>query len=876
MRGGAVIDRALEGLTAPQREAAMHVDGPLLVLAGPGSGKTRVITRRIAHLIGSGIPAWQIMALTFTNKAAAEMRERVDKFFGIREGEPNRATRGLTVTTFHSLGARLIRKYAEQARAQMGGLTPTFTIFDTSDQTATLKKALEQLNLSTANWPPRSVLSRISHAKNELIDAEAFAAQATEFQERTVAKIYERYQRLMRAANAADFDDLLVLTARVLRENAAVREECRERWQYLLIDEYQDTNRAQFMIASMLAGVGVPAIPTDPAQANAATPPPPPLHNICVVGDPDQSIYGWRGADITNILQFEKVFPKSKVIALGKNFRSTARIISAADTLIRNNTQRKHKDLFTSNMKGEKVEIVACRDEHHEASLVMDWLKRLKSESESGSPRANPSTEAQAPLSWKDMAVFYRTNALSRVMEDQLRNHGIPYVIARGTAFYDREEVKNALAYLRVVANPLDDVSLGRIINTPARGIGDTTIEKIEQWAAHNGGVPLFEALKRAPAAIELPARTVNAISKFVSMVEAWRGEDPDAPLLGSLAGSSLGDLVDRVVRESGLESMYRSGKTEEDAQRIENLAEVVSSAREFEQNYEPESDPAIKLGEVAASSSADVDESDNLAALADADGELIDNDTPSSIEGDSDDFDPLYVEALDQPSVHDLLRSYIERVTLVSDSDAIDPSLGAVTLMTLHAAKGLEFPVVAMIGLEEGCLPHSRGLESPAELEEERRLCFVGITRAMRRLLMTSSRYRTVRGVPERTIPSRFIDELPKDDVTIADQAGWNEPGWDDAGEGNRDRVEWGKSSYDFSRRGGVSSGGGGSSRGASGDRSLGGIQIGVKVRHPQFGIGTVKSVTPGAGARAQIQFREAGVKTLVLEYARLEVIPT
>ena len=399
-------------------------------------------------------------------------------------------------------------------------------------------------------------------------------------------------------------------------------------------------------------------------------------------------------------------------------------------------------------------------------------------------------------------------------------------------------------------------------MNTPARGIGDTTLEKIEQWAATNGNeggaVPLFEALRHAPALLGLPQRTLNSISKFVSMIEAWRGEDPDAPLLGSLAGSSLGDLVDRVVRESGLESMYRSGKTEEDEQRIENLAELVSSAREFEQNYQPESDPAMDVRELGGDADSEDDAPDDTAP------------TPPGPDN-ADDFDPLFVEALAQPSVHDLLRGYIERVTLVSDSDAIDPSLGAVTLMTLHAAKGLEFPVVAMIGLEEGCLPHARGLESPAELEEERRLCFVGITRAMRRLLMTSSRYRTVRGVPERTIPSRFIDELPKHDVTISDQAGWNEPGWDDAGEGNRDRVEWGKSSYDFSRRGGGGGAGGGGSR----HEPESAIRIGVKVRHPQFGIGTVRAVTPGAGARAQIQFREAGVKTLVLEYARLEVIP-
>ncbi len=835
MRGGAVIDNALKGLTDAQRQAVVHMDGPLLVLAGPGSGKTRVITRRIAHLIGSGIPPWQILALTFTNKAAAEMRERVDTFFGIDksavgpDGRPirPRQTRGLTITTFHSLCARLIRRHADEAKAQLGGLTPTFSIFDTSDQMSLVKKAIEQVNVSTSNFPPRGVLSRISAAKNELVDAEAFERDAADFSAKMVAKIFKAYQKLLRAANAADFDDLLVLTARVLRENEGVRNACRERWQYLLVDEYQDTNKAQFVIASMLAGAGtVPA--TGP-------------RNFCVVGDPDQSIYGWRGADLSNILQFEKVFSGAKVVPLGENFRSTKRIISSADALIRNNTQRKHKDLFTSNAQGEKIEIVACRDEHHEAAVVVDYLRARKEGSGTG-------TAAEACDSWSQMAVFYRTNALSRVMEDALRNSGIPYVIARGTAFYEREEVKNALAYLRVVANPNDDVSLERIVNTPSRGIGDTTLEKVQQWAATvgasgEGPMPLFQALREAPRQITppLPARTLNAIGKFVTMIDTWRGEEAGGGDLadsgasdgadlfaGTLAGTSLGDLVDRVIRESGLEAMYKAGKTEEDEQRLDNLAEVVSSAREFEENYQAESDPAMELGGKAERDEATErrsegedqatkprshegeEEDRNLISLLQGTNQGAPTPFPlplgggsqagsvslrdAETSGDADEDDPLYVEALDTPSVNDLLRGYLERVTLVSDSDAIDPSLGAVTLMTLHAAKGLEFPVVAMIGLEEGCLPHARGLESPSELEEERRLCFVGITRAMRRLLMTSSRYRTVRGVPERTISSRFLEELPAEHVLKSDQAGWQEPGWDEDGGEN---VQWGKSSY-------------------------------------------------------------------------------
>ncbi len=789
----------LAGMTEAQAKAVRHTEGALLVLAGPGSGKTRVITRRIAFLVYCGIPPWQILALTFTNKAAKEMRERVLHILGEQA-----AARGLTVTTFHALCARLLRKYA--TIAGLSGLDANFVIYDTDDQTTLIKKALEELNLSTSNWQPRSVLGRISNAKNELVDAETFASMADDFNGRMLAKIYAAYQKGLRAANAVDFDDLLVLTAKMLKTNAEVREDCRRRWRYLMIDEYQDTNKAQFVIAALLAG------DKDP--------------NICVVGDPDQSIYGWRGADIANILDFEKQYPKAVVIALGENFRSTKHIIGAADHLIRNNTLRKHKDLFTSNAMGEKIEVTICRDEHHEADLVVDWLKIRKGE-------ALRADEAPA---WKDMAVFYRTNALSRVVEDALRTEGIPYIIARGTTFYQREEVKRALAYLRVVANAADDVSLGRIINMPARGIGDTTLGKIEAWAGEHN-LRLFEALGRTSAGhgVEIGPKAATAIAKFVQMVDGWRGVAPPTPKDHlTLEGAeeirgSLASLVERVVAESGLEQMYRKGRTETDEERIENLAELVSSAAEFESNYSPESDPVVDVAMAATMPAVGDDRSAGEAAI----GTL------------------------------GLLRAYLERVSLVSDSDAIDPTQGAVTLMTLHAAKGLEFAVVAMIGLEERILPHSRVQENPKELEEERRLCFVGITRAMDRLMMTSSRYRTVRGLTERAIASRFIDELPREHVSISDQSEWNEAGWD----GDRsDRPA-------AARRGG----GGGSdstSRGSVTDSRGQRLSVGVRVRHPQFGIGEVVSVNGGVDARAQVKFREVGIKTLVLQYARLELI--
>ena len=821
-RGGMPgIEQILAGLTEPQARAVQHTEGPLLVLAGPGSGKTRVITRRIAYLIGNGIPAWQILAVTFTNKAAAEMRERVAHLLG--EGA---VTRGLTLTTFHALCARLLRKYAEVAK--IPGLTNTFAIYDTDDQTATLKKALETLNLSTSNWPPRSVLSAISTAKNDLIDASMYARQAFDFQSRTLAKIYEQYQKSLRAANAVDFDDLLLLTAQMLKNNAQVREECRRRWQYLLVDEYQDTNKAQFLIAAMLAGgagaLGGSGSPSPTDEAHGSESRATQSQNICVVGDPDQSIYGWRGADIANILQFEEHFPKAVTIALGENFRSTKNIIGAADKLIRGNKKRKHKEMFTSNETGQKIEVTICRDEHHEARLVCDWIRSLKEDSLGGTP-----------LAWKDFAIFYRTNALSRVMEDVLRNDGVPYTIARGTAYYQREEIKHALAYLRVVANPADEVSLLRIVNTPARGIGDTTLERVEALAAERGE-RVLDTLRIAGAALQLPTRAAGAITKFVQMVDGWAGIHEEGMLAMAAAEGSLAELVERVITESGLEEMYKKGG-ETEAERLENLAELVSSAREFEIEYDPANDPGADLP-----------------------------------------LNPDETLQMPAPSLLTLLRAYLERVTLVADADSVDPSQGAVTMMTLHAAKGLEFAGVAMIGLEEGLLPHSRVLENPNELEEERRLCFVGITRAMKRLLITSSRYRTVRGVTDRTMESRFLSELPKECVTVSDQAGFSEPGWDDDGDGGSRRGGGQQVSGDGPRfvpdgdgSAGLRSRGGGRVGGAKDSRGVP-LEVGCMVRHPQFGVGRIASISAGQDARAQVQFRQAGMKTLVLAYARLE----
>lgn len=829
----------LAGLTDPQKRAVLHERGPCLVLAAAGSGKTRVITRRIARLISRGAAPWSILALTFTNKAAGEMRERVHTVLG----HDPRYTRGLTVTTFHSLCARLLRRYAEDAH-----LKTDFTIYDSSDQMSLVKKVLEALQLSTTNWPPRSVLSAISTAKNDLVDAERYKAAASDFYTKTIANIYAGYQESLRKANAVDFDDLLVLTAKMLRESAAVRDACQQRWRHLLIDEYQDTNRAQFVIASLIAGTGShaaaanlpPGVEDDestPASKSSSGIGP----NIFVVGDPDQAIYGWRGADITNILDFEQHYPAAVVIPLGENFRSTTPILAVADTLIRNNKQRKHKDLFTRRAGGEKVEIVLCREEQHEAAMVVDWVKRLHEAGEispsaarnarraaAGSAGTAPASDQPSePVAWKDMAVFYRTNALSRVLEDAFRAAAIPYIIARGTAFYEREEIKNALAYLRVVANAADSVSLERIVNVPPRGLGDTSLAVVENFAAAER-IPLLEALRRSRELDAVSSRAQNAADRFVAMLDSWTG---GGTFMGASVSGSLADLVSRVIKESGLEGMYKklaeTGKSDADEARLENLDELISSARQFELEFDPAADPAQER---------------------DADG------SPSS----------------QVPPLLAMLRAYLESVTLVADADEVDPQQGAVTLMTLHAAKGLEFRAAAIVGLEEGLLPHSRALEAASQMEEERRLFFVGITRAMRRLLITSAAYRTFRGMPERTIPSRFLDELGNEHVRISDRAdtmsGLENTAWDDAQSPDDDtqrttpRAPAARSS---------------SPAHASGPRFVpdeaAPFAPGNVVRHPQFGEGVVVTVTVGPSARAKIRFRSVGEKTLVLEYARL-----
>ena len=747
-------DDLLAGLTAPQQEAVVHIDGPLLVLAGPGSGKTRVITRRVAHLVQRvGIAPWNILAITFTNKAAAEMRERVATLL------TDRQARSVTIATFHSLCARLLRQYADKL-----GLAPGYSIYDTADQKRAMKQALEDLEISTKNFPPATCLAAISNAKNELIGPDQFATSAANFYDRTIAKCYTRYSEILDKNNALDFDDLLLKTVQLMRQQPEVLDELRSRFQYVLIDEYQDTNHAQFMIANALASDH---------------------KNIMATGDPDQSIYAWRGADIRNILEFEDHYPDPTIVRLEQNYRSTRMILQTADALIRNNRGRKHKELWTENDEGEPVQLVTCYDERGEARWVADTFRELHD---------------QKGIPWGHMAVFYRVNSLSRVMEESLRDAGIPYQIARGTAFYDRKEIKDAVAYLRSIANPADEVNLLRIINTPARGISATTVKQMQAYSLAENK-PIDEVLANPLVLTSTNTRAQNAIAKFDKIVQGWKNTVEEDGVKEGVERTSLRYFVERVLRESGLEDHYRNDKSDPDGDRIENLGELVSAAQQFETEY------------------------------------IVD------IQADSDGRET------DAP-LQDKLLGFLERIALIADIDGLANSdQGQVTLMTLHAAKGLEFPAVAMIGFEDGMLPHQRANNDENELEEERRLAFVGITRAKQHLYLTHARSRTIFGQTQSTMRSRFFDELPEHALKKV------EP--EDDGFGDEHDPFAGRELRSTAAK----------------QASL--YPKGTKVRHPQFGIGEVLDVQAmGSITRASVRFNTHGRKTLILQYANLERI--
>ena len=747
----------LADLTPEQRAAVTATEGPVLILAGAGSGKTRVLTRRVAHLIEQGVEPHAILAITFTNKAAAEMRKRVEDATGRRLRDWGRLHHdGPTICTFHSLCLRVLRHYGD-----ILGVPRNFTIFDTSDQNRLMKAALKELDVSTTNFPPAKVLATVSNAKNALATAEEFASAASDFFQRTVARAFLKYEQLKAKNEALDFDDLILRTVTGLRDRPDVLKELQERFVYLHIDEYQDTNRAQYVLAHVLAD----------------------RHkNLCVVGDPDQSIYAWRGADLRNILDFEQDYPDATVVRLERNYRSTATILATADALIQNNTERKEKKLVPHHEGGEKVTLLACQDEHDEAQQVAERMKALKE---------------SAGFDWSDMAIFYRMNSLSRVVEAAMRSAKIPYQIARGTEFYSRKEIKDTLAYLRVIANPADEVSLLRIVNTPTRGIGDASVKSVQAFAVAKG-IGVWEAMTRVEEVGNVSTRGVGSMLKFVAMIEGWRArsekvaaglrpadEREAAPALFTESEDddhNLAELVTRVIRDSGLEAHYRKAGDDEQ-QQVENMLELASAAADF-------SDGRLAEGESAT------------------------------------------------------LEDFLNDVALMSDTDRFEGNGGAVTLMTLHAAKGLEFPVVAMLGLEEGCLPHSRARDSLREMEEERRLAFVGITRAQRRLFLSRAQYRTMRGVRERTVPSPFLNEIPEEHVETIDRTGL-------AGLGGEVRSQQREQMY------GV------------GDKLAGRFAVGQRVRHPAFGAGKIVELSGGSNAKATIVFDRVGKKVLILEYA-------
>ena len=625
---------SIDKLTESQRKAVFHKTGPLLVLAGPGSGKTRVITCRIAALIESGVRPYHICAITFTNKAAEEMRLRV---------EQSTCSAGVYVSTFHALCVRILRRYAEQA-----GIGQNFTIYDVDDQKRCMKEAIAACQIDTGNFTPARMLDYISNLKNDLEDETAFAARANDYFSKYAARIYAKYQALLRQNNAVDFDDLLLKTAFLLRDYPDVRMELSNRFRYLLVDEYQDTNHAQYQIAKGLALTH---------------------RNICVTGDPDQSIYRWRGADIQNILAFEKDWPEAVVVKLEENFRSTPNILEKASRLIRVNTQRKHKDLIATRPAGEPVVIQTCEDEAHETRHVAERIKALINEG------VDPN----------EIAVFFRVNSMSRTIEESLIRDRLPYQVVRGVEFYARKEIRDMLSYLKLIVNPKDDIAFQRAVGTHPRGIGKTSVQRLEDYG-RKMGLSLLEAAAQAEQVPAINHPTQKRLKAFAAMIDKFR-QDINGP---------VGPLMDCVFAETGYADALKTA--DRDAQSaIDNVNELINAAAEYDSHTE----------------------------------------SPSLID-------------------------YMQTIALYSDTDAYDPQAGRISLMTLHAAKGLEFDYVFIIGLEEGILPHERSLDGGKEdIEEERRLLFVGMTRARKYLHLSYARHRVLRGQFIRSTPSPFLYEI-------------------------------------------------------------------------------------------------------------------
>jgi DNA helicase-2/ATP-dependent DNA helicase PcrA len=735
----------LEGLNPQQREAVIHQGSPLLVVAGAGSGKTRVLTRRIAYLLGEqGIAPYQILAITFTNKAAAEMKERVSELVG----DP---ARSMWVSTFHSACVRILRLEASRL-----GYSNSFTIYDSSDSIRLLTVIIKGLNLDAKQYAARAVHGVISAAKNELIGPADYANTTTNHYEKTIAEIFALYQKRLVSANAMDFDDLIGKTVELLQRFPEARSRFRSRFRHILIDEYQDTNHAQYILIRELVGLPDEGFP---------------IAELCVVGDADQSIYAFRGANIRNILQFEEDYQNARTVLLEQNYRSTQNILSAVNGVISQNEGRKEKNLWSEEGTGEPVTGYVAESEHDEAEFVIGEIRRLRDEAIS-----NPG----------DTAIFYRTNAQSRIFEESFLRAAIPYKVVGGVRFYERKEVKDFLAYLRILVNPEDEVSLRRIINTPKRGIGDRALDVIDLHAAKTGN-SFWRSLIDAKNAEEIPARSLVAINEFVLLIDSLR------TLVEAQVKPSA--IAQAVLEQTGLLSELAHSTDPQDEGRVENLQELVSVATEYEES--------------------EVDEEEEIS-----------------------------------------LVGFLEGVSLVADSDQIpegEDHGGVVTMMTLHTAKGLEFPTVFLTGMEEGIFPHSRTLGDRAEVEEERRLAYVGLTRARKRLYLSRSEYRSSWGAPTYNPPSRFLSEIPEAVIS-----------WNVSATSLKPRSMLGGSTRTF-----------GPPPKATGKRAEVTLELAVgdRVSHDTFGMGKVIGVA-GAGDRAEatIDFGSTGEKRLLLRYAPVE----
>ena len=720
-------------LNPVQREAVAATEGPVLVVAGAGSGKTRVLTYRVAHLIRDlGVPPWDVLAITFTNKAAGEMKERVGHLVG-------GVARSMWVSTFHSACVRILRREAPRLGYRSG-----FTIYDAQDSLRAITMAVKDLNLDVKKFPPRSVRATISKAKNELIDYESFGEQGLGYYHKNVADVYRLYQHRLLDASAMDFDDLLMVTTEIFGAFPDVLAQYQDRLRYLHVDEFQDTNRAQYVLVKQLAGQ---------------------RRNICAVGDADQSIYGFRGADIRNILDFERDYPEARVVVLDQNYRSTETILAAANAVIDNNGGRKPKRLWSDLGRGLPITRYDAEDERDEAGFVAEEVGNLESEG----------------IDLSDIAVFYRVNAQSRVMEEVLARYRVPYNVIGTVRFYERREIKDVLAYLRLLCNPEDNISVRRIINLPRRGIGNVTIGHIDRFAEAKG-VSFFAALPRLDEINGLIARSVKAVREFLAVVER----------LAERAAGGPAAAVRAVLEEVGYLDWVEEERTIEALNRADNLRELVSSAEAFEQQSR---------------------------------GELFDGENWEDMGGLR------------------RLELFLESVSLVGDIDALEDGSGAVTMMTLHNAKGLEFPVVFIVGMEDGVFPHARALTEPDELEEERRICYVGLTRARQRLYLSCSRSRMLYGMPSYNQPSRFLKEIPGDLVN---------------------KVRYRKRNP---RKESV--------RGQGSVPTGAEIAVEDRVRHDLWGAGIVLRLSgEGDRAEAEIAFDTVGRKKLLLCWAPLEKV--